>query len=122
MKIFLLAPPLVALSLSGCAALQMAGITPASAPALVAISAETAAGAQVIRAEARGDRLAVRLWCFRIRQAREGFNATAALQLGEEPKRALARSRDLTEGVCEQAGVSVALPSPAAVPEVPDAP
>lgn len=114
-----LASLLLPLLLAGCAFVQAFGITPASAPLLVAVAAELRAGANVIRADARGDTLGVRVWCFRIRQAREGFNGTAGLQLAPEPKAALARSRDLTENVCTNAGVPAVGPMTAPIPVEP---
>jgi hypothetical protein len=107
--------PLTALALAGCAQLQAIGITPASAPMLLAVAAEMRAGANVIRADARGDRLAVRLWCFRIRQARTGADGTIVLGMSEDAKAALHRSRDLTDDVCVAAGVPAAGPVSAEV-------
>lgn len=97
--------PLATLSLSGCAALGSIGLTPASAPFLVAVAAELRAGANVIRANAAGNTLAVQISCFRIRQARIGVDGTIALQFSENVKAALAESRWLTESVCIAAGV-----------------
>lgn len=93
------------LPLTGCAALSAVGLTPASAPFLTAVAVETRAGAEVIRASARGDALGVRLHCFRIRQARIGFNGTAGLQLSDLVRHELEESRVLTERVCAEAGV-----------------
>ena len=100
--------PALALSLTGCAFASAAGLTPASAPLLAAVAGEMRAGANAIRAHARGDTMAVQIHCFRIRQLRAGFDGTMGLQLAEEPRADLARSRALTEAVCLQAGVDVA--------------
>lgn len=107
------------LPLAGCAALSAAGITPASAPMILAVAAEMRAGANVIRANAAGDRLNVQLWCFRIRQARTAVNGTVRLQMSEDVRAALDESRRLTEDVCNAAGVPVTKPIPTHPGELP---
>lgn len=100
------------LILSGCSALTAAGITPQSAPMLMAVAAETRAGANVIRAKAAGNLLAVQIWCFRIRQARTAVNGTVRLQMSNDVRDALDESRRLTEQACVDAGVPLIRPLP----------
>jgi hypothetical protein len=114
-----IAAMLGAVLLMGCAALSAVGITPANAPLLAAVAGEMRAGANVIRANARGDTVAVRLSCFRIRQLRAGFNGTVGLQLSADVNAALAESRRLTDDVCTEAGVPAVGPVTVTLPDDP---
>ncbi len=89
----------IALSLPGCAALSSVGITPASAPPLLAIAAETRAAANCIRDQDAG-RPPNRVTTIRIRNARRAFDVTAGMTLSENARGFVQESRDDADLVC----------------------